>query len=69
MFASNFPVDGMYSTVATIYSAFDEITAEFSNEERARMFGRTAKEFYRFPALEELSSAASEDPPTPRSHT
>lgn len=47
MFASNFPVDGMYSTLRDLYGAFDELTADFSRAERARLFGGTAAETYR----------------------
>ena len=49
MFASNFPVDGMYSTLAGLYEAFDAVTADFTREERAQLFGGTATEFYRIP--------------------
>lgn len=47
MFASNFPVDGMYSTLADLYRAFASLTAEYSREERAQMFGLTAARVYR----------------------
>jgi predicted TIM-barrel fold metal-dependent hydrolase len=47
MFASNFPVDGLYSTFGGLYRAFDAITAEFSHEERLTLFAGTARRFYR----------------------
>ena len=47
MFASNFPVDGMYSTMTALYDAFDRLTAEFSDAERRLMFGGTAARVYR----------------------
>ncbi len=47
MFASNFPVDGMYSTLPDLYRAFAAATAGFSRDERAQMFGRTAARVYR----------------------
>jgi predicted TIM-barrel fold metal-dependent hydrolase len=47
MFASNFPVDGLYSTFGQLYSAFDTITAGFAPVERADLFAGTARRFYR----------------------
>lgn len=52
MFASNFPVDGMYTTLATLYGAFDQITADMSGDDRALLFGRTARAVYRIPEAE-----------------
>ena len=49
MFGSNFPVDGLYSTFAELYSAFDRATAGFSPRERRAMFGETAARVYRIP--------------------
>lgn len=47
MFASNFPVDKLYSDYATIFEAFSSITADFSASERERLFSRNAESFYR----------------------
>ena len=47
MFGSNFPVDGMYSTLSALYRSFGTITAGFNREERAAMFGQTAARVYR----------------------
>lgn len=47
MFGSNFPVDGMYSSLRRLFDAFDEITRDFSREERTEMFGGTAARSYR----------------------
>lgn len=47
MFASNFPVDGLYSTMTALYKAFDELTAAFTRSERKLMFAGTARTFYR----------------------
>jgi predicted TIM-barrel fold metal-dependent hydrolase len=47
MFASNFPVDGLYSTFGQLYAAFDEITAGFTSAERVDLFAGTARRFYR----------------------
>lgn len=49
MFGSNFPVDSLYSTLADLYAAFDESTAEFSPTERRAMFGGTAARVYAIP--------------------
>jgi len=46
MFASNFPVDRLYSDYSTIFRAFNEITADFTPAERTRLFSGTAIEFY-----------------------
>lgn len=58
MFGSNFPVDGLYSTMIELYDAFDRITAAFTNTERAALFAGTARHFYRIPPH-----------PTPLPHT
>lgn len=47
MFASNFPVDGMYSSVAELYAAFAVLTERFTRDERTSMFARTAARVYR----------------------
>jgi predicted TIM-barrel fold metal-dependent hydrolase len=47
MFASNFPVDGLCAPFATIYSGFDDITRDFSAEDRRALFRDNALRFYR----------------------
>lgn len=47
MFASNFPVDSLYSDMPTLYAAFDATVADFTREERSRLFSGTATDFYR----------------------
>ena len=47
MFASNFPVDHLFSDYRTIWQAFDAITAGFSADERAAMFVGNAQRTYR----------------------
>lgn len=47
MFGSNFPVDGLYSDYATLWSAYREITAGFTPEEQRRLFHDTAQRVYR----------------------
>jgi predicted TIM-barrel fold metal-dependent hydrolase len=47
MFASNFPVDGLYSGFGDLYAAFDKITTTLAPAERADLFAGTARRFYR----------------------
>jgi predicted TIM-barrel fold metal-dependent hydrolase len=47
MFASNFPVDRLYSTFGELFAAFDTITAGFDRDERSDLFAGTARRFYR----------------------
>ncbi|MCL6549927.1 MAG: amidohydrolase family protein [Acidothermus cellulolyticus] len=49
MFASNFPVDRLYSTAQRLYDAFDTLTADFSAAERQALFAGTAAITYRLP--------------------
>ncbi len=47
MFGSNFPVDKLYSSFATLFDAFDAITRGFTESERDLLFAGTAEKFYR----------------------
>lgn len=47
MFGSNFPVDSLYSSFATLYTAFDEITGPMSEHERRDLFAETVRRTYR----------------------
>jgi predicted TIM-barrel fold metal-dependent hydrolase len=47
MFASNFPVDKLYSSFDALYRAFKSIVADFTGEERRKMFATTAASVYR----------------------
>jgi predicted TIM-barrel fold metal-dependent hydrolase len=47
MFASNFPVDKLYSDFDTLYGAYREITASFSADERRKLFHDNAARYYR----------------------
>ena len=47
MFASNFPVDKLYSDFDTLYAAFFSITRECSVEEKRMLFHDNAARFYR----------------------
>ena len=47
MFGSNFPVDSLYSSFATLYEAFDHLTADFSSDDRRNLFVSTAARSYR----------------------
>jgi L-fuconolactonase len=50
MFESNFPVDKHTCTYGALWGAFDLLTRQFSDSERADMFGGTATAFYRLQA-------------------
>lgn len=47
MFASNYPVDSLVASFATIFDGFLHITAALSQAERAAMFCDNARRFYR----------------------
>ncbi len=46
MFGSNFPVDKLHASFATVWGAFEAITAPLPESDRARLFGDTARAFY-----------------------
>lgn len=46
MFGSNFPVDKLHGSYRQVWSAFEEIAAQYSQAERERLFMGTAAEFY-----------------------
>ena len=46
MFASNFPVDRLYSDYDTVFDAFSEISAGFSDAERSSLFISNAERIY-----------------------
>jgi predicted TIM-barrel fold metal-dependent hydrolase len=45
MFASNFPVDSLFSDYDTLYEAYRTITADFSAREQAMLFHDNAARF------------------------
>jgi predicted TIM-barrel fold metal-dependent hydrolase len=47
MFASNFPVDRLYSSFTDLYAAFEEIVAGVTEAEQHAMFAGNAKRVYR----------------------
>lgn len=47
MFASNFPVDRLYSSYEALYAAFAEIVAGASDDEKTALFSATAERVYR----------------------
>jgi predicted TIM-barrel fold metal-dependent hydrolase len=47
MFASNFPVDGLYGTYADLWSAYERIVADMSSTERDALFRANAERVYR----------------------
>lgn len=51
MFASNFPVDRLYSDIPSLYAAFDELTSDLSANERRALFAESAVDIYRLPKL------------------
>jgi len=46
-FASNFPVDRLWSSYDVLFDAFSEITDGFSEDERTAMFSCNAARIYR----------------------
>ena len=49
MFASNYPVDGLVASFATIFDGFLEITADLPLADREKLFAANARSFYRLP--------------------
>ena len=47
LFATNWPVDGLFSDYATLLSAYAEITADFTPDEKRAMFSGNAETLYR----------------------
>ncbi len=47
MFASNYPVDSLVGSMATIYSGFAEATSGMGHEVQAKLFSRNAARIYR----------------------
>jgi len=47
MFGSNFPVDGLYSSLVKLYVAFDELTLDLNESDRRSLFAETARRTYR----------------------
>ena len=47
MFASNFPVDSVMSDYNTLFNAFKEVVADFSDSEKQRLFHDNAERTYR----------------------
>jgi predicted TIM-barrel fold metal-dependent hydrolase len=47
-FGTNWPVDRLFSSYADVVDAYDQITADFSDDERTALFSGTAERVYRF---------------------
>ena len=47
MFASNFPVDSLFSDYTTLWNAYSDITSDFSDTDRAMLFHDNAERFYK----------------------
>ena len=50
MFASNFPVDSLCASFADIFKGFESIVADFSAEDRRKLFHDNALRIYRMTA-------------------
>jgi len=49
MFASNFPVDKLYSSYNVLFDAYKTIVSDFPNEDLKKLFYDNAKKYYRLP--------------------
>ena len=49
MFASNFPVDSLAGSLATIYSGFAEATEKLGKDVQTKLFAGNARRLYRLP--------------------
>lgn len=47
MFASNFPVDSMYSSFEFLWTAYQNIVSDLTIVDQEKLFGRTAERIYR----------------------
>jgi predicted TIM-barrel fold metal-dependent hydrolase len=47
MFASNFPVDRRFGSLAELYDMYGAVVAHLSAEEQKALFGDTARAVYR----------------------
>ena len=47
MFASNWPIDRLHGTYVHVLAAYDDLTADLGDDERAAMFAGTARRVYR----------------------
>lgn len=47
MFASNFPVDRLFSTYKTLWNAYAQIVADASDTEKQGLFVQNAERIYR----------------------
>lgn len=50
MLGSNFPVDKLHASYATVWRAYREIVGELAPDDQSRLFEGTAREFYRLEA-------------------
>jgi len=46
-FATNFPVDKLFSSYEKVWKSYFEITQNFSEEENNKLFFKNAEKFYR----------------------
>jgi predicted TIM-barrel fold metal-dependent hydrolase len=63
MFASNFPVDRLYSSLTDLYAAFDELTQDLPDADRRALFADTARTVYRIPRASQPGSPIAQASP------
>ena len=49
MFASNFPIDGLHASYATLWQAYAQIVSGMTRGERENMFVHNSVRYYRLP--------------------
>lgn len=59
MFASNFPVDRLYSSLPELYAAFDGLTRDLPEADRRALFAETARTVYRIPRASQPRTTAA----------
>jgi predicted TIM-barrel fold metal-dependent hydrolase len=47
IFASNFPVDRLFSSYEKVWTSYFEITNDFSTDEKEKLFYKNSEKFYR----------------------
>ncbi|WP_136069172.1 amidohydrolase family protein [Modicisalibacter radicis] len=57
LFASNFPVDGLYARYADVWNAYADIVADASPDEKQALFVDNARRLYRLPSNNETQTS------------
>lgn len=55
MFESNFPVDKGMCAYPVLWNAFKRLAADYTENEKAALFHRTAARFYRLPEIDDIA--------------